>query len=284
MSSQPKTLHSCVYKGQVRHRRFMPVSNAFTYDMFMLYLDLDEVAELFTSKWYTGLNRLNIASFKRADYFKASHPDLKQAVIDKVNQYAQEHGQSCLNIKRVRVLTHARYFNLIFNPVSFYYCFDDDEQLVAIMAEITNTPWGERHAYVLLVGTDTQDRVYQLKGDRHHVFQFDKQFHVSPFNPMNMQYNWVVSAPTEKLHIHMDNTQQQGEIIDKHFDATLTLEQYEWQTHFSKSLVQYPFMTLKVVLGIYWQALKLWIKKAPFYDHPDGDAKGSQASSVVADK
>jgi DUF1365 family protein len=247
----------------------MPVKNNFTYDMFMLYLDLDEVPVLFSKKWYTGFDRFGVASFKRADYFEPDNPDLKQAVIDKVNQYAQDDGQPSMAIKYVRMLTHVRYFNLIFNPVSFYYCFDENEKLLAIMSEITNTPWGERHAYVLLIGKDTTDRQYKLKGDRHHVFQFDKQFHVSPFNPMNMQYNWVLSEPTEKLHIHMDNTQQQGDLVEKHFDATLMLERYEWQGHFSKSLIQYPFMTVKVVLGIYWQALKLWLKKAPFYDHTD---------------
>lgn len=262
-------VNSCVYQGRVRHRRFMPVNNEFSYDMFMLYLDLDEVETLFSRNWFAGFNRRNLASFIRHDYFEADTADLKQAVIDKVNSYSAENKKPSLAISKVFLLSHVRYFNVIVNPVSFYYCFDENDQLVAIMAEITNTPWGERHSYVLLVGHDTDDRQYKHKGDRHHVFQFDKQFHVSPFNPMNMQYNWVISTPGEKLHIHMDNTQQQGELVDKHFDATLILEKKQWQPYFAKSLIQYPFMTVKVVLGIYWQALKLWLKKAPFYEHPD---------------
>ncbi len=273
MSVQERSLHSCVYQGQVRHRRFMPVKNEFTYDMFMLYLDLDELETLFSEKWFAGFSWFNLARFKRKDYFHADNPNLKQAVIDNINRYALEHEKTTPAIKHVRLLTHVRYFNLVFNPVSFYYCFDENENLLAIMAEITNTPWGERHAYVLLVGEDTGDRQYEAKGDRHHVFHFDKQFHVSPFNPMNMQYNWVVSAPVETLHIHMDNTQQQAQGVDKHFDATLMLEKKSWQPYFSKSLIQYPLMTVKIVLGIYWQALKLWLKKAPFYDHPDSIVK-----------
>lgn len=269
MSKVAHSLSSCVYQGRVRHRRFMPVNNEFSYDMFMLYIDLDEVEALFSNNWFTGFNRRSLASFMRNDYFDADKADLKQAVIDKVNSYSADNKKSPLAISKVFILTHIRYFNVIVNPVSFYYCFDANDNLVAVMAEITNTPWGERHSYVLLVGQDTVDRQYQHKGDRHHVFQFDKQFHVSPFNPMNMQYNWVISTPGEKLHIHMDNTQQQGELVDKHFDATLILEKKQWQSYFAKSLIQYPFITVKVVLGIYWQALKLWLKKAPFYDHPD---------------
>lgn len=282
MSQMPDDLQSCIYKGRVRHRRFMPVDHAFSYDMFMLYLDLDETEKLFTKPWYAGFNRLRIATFKRSDYFQPHNTDLKQAVIDRVNEYA--HDKECPDqpIKYVRMLTHARYFNLIFNPVSFYYCFDENNTLLAILSEITNTPWGERHAYVLLVGENTDDREYQLKGDSYHTFQFDKQFHVSPFNPMNMQYNWVISNPQEKLHIHMDNTQASKTGVDKHFDATLMLNKHEWKTYFSKSLIQYPFMTVKVVLGIYWQAFKLWQKKVPFYDHPNSDVEHKESVSIVS--
>lgn len=268
MNEPFENINSCIYKGEIRHRRFIPIINNFTYSTFMLYLDLDEVDHLFKAKWYTGLNRFNFVSFRRKDYFLPEEENLKKAVISKVNEYAKSHCKLELKIESVRLLTHVRYFNVIFNPVSFYYCFDKDENLIAIMSEITNTPWGERFVYVLLVGEDTQDRQYQLKGESHHRFQFDKQFHVSPFNPMNMQYNWVFSSPGEALNIHMDNTQQQNNIIDKHFDATLSLKKYQWQNYFFKSLIQYPFMTVKVILGIYWQAFKLWIKKAPFYDHP----------------
>ena len=214
-----------------------------------------------------------MVSFNRSDYFDAQKQDLKQAVIEEVHRYAKQHGKRTPSISKVRLLTHARYFNFIINPVSFYYCFDEDVKLISILAEITNTPWGERHSYVLLTGEETGDRQYQQKGDRHHVFQFDKQFHVSPFNPMDMQYNWVLSEPLEKLHIHMDNTQQQGELIDKHFDATLMLEKHPWQSHFAKSLIQYTFINVKVAMGIYWHALKISGKKAPLHVQPAIDEK-----------
>lgn len=267
--SSHKPLNSAIYKGTVRHRRFVPCKHEFSYKLYMLYLDLDEVETIFKQHWFSGFNGFNLVSFKRKDYFQPETENLKQAVMSKVTDYAKEQGVALEDIKKVTMLTHARYFNIIFNPVSFYYCFDEQDQLIAIMAEITNTPWGERYSYVLLVGAQTSDRQFESKGDKHHAFHFDKEFHVSPFNPMNMAYNWVLSTPDERLNIHMDNTMGSHGEIEKHFDATLILHKKQWQTNFAKSLIQYPFMTVKVMWGIYWQALKLWLKKVPFYDHPN---------------
>ncbi len=268
MTNGKSGLSSAIYKGHVRHRRFTPVTHEFEYPLFMLYLDLDELPQILKPHWFASWNRLNLVSLKRDDYFNPQTQDLKQAVMDEVLQYAQAQGVELEKIDRVMMLTHARYFNVIFNPVTFYYCFDKDNQLIAIQAEITNTPWGQRHSYVMLPGHAVADKHYQAK-HKHHEFQFDKAFHVSPFNPMDMQYRWVVSPPDSALHIHMDNTQGQGQDIEKHFDATLSLTRYEWQSNFAKTLIHYPFMTVKVMWGIYWQALKLWLKRAPFYDHPD---------------
>lgn len=268
--SQP---HSAIFKGYVRHRRFEPKAHAFNYPLFMLYLDLDELPALFADKWYCSMRAFNLLRFKREDYFAADQGDLKQAVIERVAPYVS--GE----IRSVRALMHVRYLNIIFNPVVFYYCFDDDERLLGILAEITNTPWGERHDYVLpIVASETapdSQPAYSVKGKEKHQFEFAKAFHVSPFNPMNMDYRWVFSAPGEKLFVHMDNFMQRlgdepdsAEKIVKHFDATLVLSKVSFEENLARTLIQYPLMTVKVVTGIYWQALKLKLKGVPFYDHP----------------
>ena len=265
--------HSAIFKGYVRHRRFEPKAHAFNYPMFMLYLDLDELPALFSRKWYCSTRAFNLLRFKRADYFAPEQDDLKQAVIDRVAPYVDG------RIASVRALLHARYLNIIFNPVVFYYCFDADENLLGILAEITNTPWGERHDYVLpVIASETTPEshpVYRRKGKEKHQFEFAKAFHVSPFNPMNMDYRWVFSVPSEKLFVHMDNFMQASttkvdseQRVVKHFDATLVLSKVSIEENLARTLIQYPLMTVKVVTGIYWQALKLKLKGVPFYDHP----------------
>lgn len=263
---------SAIFKGQIRHRRFEPKSHAFTYPIFMLYMDLDELPKLIAKKWYCSYSGFNIVRFKRSDFFAPEKTNLKQAIIDKVAEsITPELGES---IKSVRALMHLRYLNVVFNPVVFYYCYDAQENLVAIVSEITNTPWEERHAYVLPIGEDGSDVTkalpsYSIKGKGRHQFEFQKAFHVSPFNPMNMDYRWVFSVPNEKLFVHMDNFIQSDEkSADKHFDATLVMNRYDFDKNLAKTLIQYPFMTVKVITGIYWQALKLKLKGVPFYDNP----------------
>ena len=265
---------SGIFKGQIRHRRFQPRSHAFTYPIFMLYLDLDELPELFAKKWYCSFSGFNLVRFKRGDFLSPKEPSLKKAVINKVADNVS--SDLARSICSVRALMHLRYLNVVFNPVVFYYCFDADQQLVAIVAEITNTPWDERHAYVLPVGDHyTGNTKYSLKGKDKHQFEFQKRFHVSPFNPMNMDYRWVFSLPNEKLFAHMDNFMQSTdsqtitESDSKHFDATLVMERFDFDKNLAKTLIQYPFMTVKVVIGIYWQALMLKLKGIPFHDHPN---------------
>jgi DUF1365 family protein len=164
----------------------------------------------------------------------------------------------------IRLLTHLRYFGYSFNPVSFYYVFDAaDTRVETIVAEITNTPWRQRHAYVLPITSAARSSA------RAWHFSFAKQFHVSPFMPMDLRYDWSFGAPGQGLHVHMENFsigEPRGEPV---FDATLDLRRREMNTgSLARALLRFPLSTLRVTMLIYWQALKLLCKRVPFFAHP----------------
>jgi len=245
-------MNSCIYKGWVRHRRLAPTQNRFRYRMFMLYLDLAELPALFDGVPFWSARRPALAWFRRSDYLGPAELPLDDAVRDLVEARTGRRP-----VGPVRLLTHLRYFGYCMNPVSFYYCYDAaDQRLETIVAEITNTPWGERHQYVLSVapGTPSFKR-----------FEFDKRFHVSPFMPMDMQYRWTFNSPAQRLVVHMQNFRD-GKFL---FDATLGLERRDLGAGALVGLLLvHPFMTLKVIAAIHWQALRLWLKRTPVHDHP----------------
>lgn len=247
-------LASAVYVGRVRHRRHSPHPHDFDYRLFQIYLDLDEIDRVFAGRWLWSVGRRNLAEFRRSDYLGDPATALKQAVLDRVESEtgARPDGP-------VRLLTHLRYFGYCFNPVSFYYCFAaDGRTLEAIVAEITNTPWLERHAYVLPVaGANRRGPALE--------WGFDKRFHVSPFLPMDRQYRWRFTTPDEGLRVHMDVLD--GERTD--FDVTLTLQRKPLDGPvLARCLLAYPLMTAKVVAAIHWQAFLIWLRRNPVYDHP----------------
>jgi DUF1365 family protein len=244
-------VNSCLYEGWVRHRRYAPVKNAFRYSMYMLYLDLDELDEVFRGRWLWSTRRPAPAWLRRRDHLGDPDVPLTMAVRDLVESRTGRRPAG-----PIRLLTHPRYFGYVMNPVSFYYCFDaDGENVETIVAEVHNTPWGEMHAYVL----DAAGR------GRRKRFRFDKAFHVSPFMGMDQQYDWRFVDPGERLPVHMENWQD-GQLL---LDATMALKRRPitggrlvWM------LVRYPFMTGKVIAAIYFQALRLWLKRCPFHPHP----------------
>lgn len=244
---------SAVYEGTVRHRRHLPRAHVFDYRMAQLYLDLDEVDRVFEGRWLWSAGRRNVAEFRRGDYLGDPAQPLADAVRDRAAGVLGHRPDGA-----VRLLTHPRYFGHVFNPVSLYYCHRADGALDCIVAEITNTPWKERHAYVLPVAD-------AARHGRALHWGFAKRFHVSPFMAMDRDYAWRFTAPGEDLHVHMD-VMRQGTC---EFDATLRLRRLPLDAaSLRRVLWRYPLMTARVVGAIHWQALRLWLKRVPVHDHP----------------
>jgi DUF1365 family protein len=220
----------------------------------MMYLDLDELPSLFSGRLCWSARRPALARFRRADHLDDPTVPLADAVRDLV-----ETASGRRPVGPIRLLTNLRYFGFGMNPVSFYYCFDETgERVDTIVAEVNNTPWGERHCYVLT--PDLERREQSAK-----VYRFDKDFHVSPFMGMKQVYEWRFSDPAATLPVHMVNFED-GQSL---FDATMVLNRPELTGRaLARVLVQYPLLTVKVFVGIYYQALKLRLKRCPFNPHP----------------
>ena len=256
-------MHSAIYHGWVRHRRFAPRGHAFRYRLFMMYLDLAELDEVFRGRWLWSTQRSALARFNRADHLGSADVPLDQAVRDLVEQRTGQRPDG-----PIRLLTHLRYFGYGFNPVSFYYCFDAaDTRVDTIVAEVNNTPWGEQHCHVL-------DESHNE--GRHAIkrYRFAKDFHVSPFMPMDLDYDWRFGPPAAELGIHMRLLRP-----DKIFDATLRLQRLPINgLHLARVLILFPLMTVKVIAAIYWEALRLWLKRVPFHVHQSPTERGVPAT------
>ena len=249
-----ESLHSCLYEGRVTHCRHRPLKHAFRYRLFQLYLDLSELDRVFRGRWMWSTRRPALARFRRSDHFGSPEQPLDEAVRDLVEVRLGFRPEG-----PIRLLTHLRYFGYVMNPVSFYFCYDaDGKQVQAFVAEVNNTPWGEQHCYVL---------DWRLTGPLESLeINHPKEFHVSPFMGMNMDYHWQVERPGEQLRISIENVQDSATVFEAHPNmrrVPITA------TSLARMLVMYPLMTLRVLLAIYWQALILWVwKKLPYVPHP----------------
>jgi DUF1365 family protein len=246
-------LRSAIYEGWIRHRRSVPREHAFRYRMFMLYLDLAEIGRVFEGRWLWSVGRRNLAEFRRSDYHGDPAVPLDTAVRDTV---AARIGVRPAG--PIRMLAHLRYFGHCFNPVVIYYGYAaDGATLDWVLTEISNIPWNERHAYVLPVSA-------AITHGNTHGWKFRKEFTVSPFMPLERGYDWRFQEPDDHLRVHMDV--RAGEHTE--MDATLVLERRPLNgPQLARALLHYPVMSARVVMAIYWQAFRLWLKGVPFHGH-----------------
>jgi DUF1365 family protein len=246
---------SCLYVGTLRHRRFCRPRDEFRYPLFMPYLDLDELPELFDGSWLWSARHPAPAWFRRADYLG----DPSTALADAVR--AVVHERTGVSVEGpIRLLAHVRCFGHCFNPVSFYYCHEAaGERLRAVVAEVTNTPWGERHAYVLPVHREAPSAGVLGGGFRKHL-------HISPLMPMDLRYDCRLTAPAQRLWVQIASNRRDGERV---FDATLSLHRREISPGaLRRTLVRYPLLSARLSARIYAHALGLRLRGASYFPHP----------------
>ena len=246
---------SAVYEGTIRHRRFEPVEHSFRYPLFLMYLDLAELPEVLDTFPFFSARRRALARFRREDFMGDPARPLDDCARDAVAVATGERPGG-----PVRLLTGLRYFGHSFNPVSFYFCFaPGGERVDAVVADVQNIPWGERHPYVLRRG-----------GSRGTVLSedLDKAFHVSPLMGMDQTYSFRASEPGESIAVHIESRPRAG-AGGKTFDATLNLRRRELSRRtLTGLLARYPALSLQVVAKIYAQSLRLKLKGARYHPHP----------------
>jgi DUF1365 family protein len=247
-------MNSALYEGVVNHIRYSPIERKFHYSLFMLFLDLDELPELFDPYWFWSARSWNLAHYRRRDHMGRSSVPLAESVREWISEKTGSRPDG-----PIFIMTNLGYLGYRFNPVSFYFCFDSSKRSVrTIIAEINNTPWGEQYCY-LLDSSQTEEK------DGMKRFCFKKEFHISPFMDMGIDYEWYFSEPKENLRVHMENWGQGKKL----FEANLEMARRPINSRsLTRALIKYPLMTWKVKAGIYYQALNLWLKKCPFYSHP----------------
>jgi DUF1365 family protein len=274
--------HSYIYRGEISHRRFSPKAHSFAYKLYMLALDVDEMESKQCPKGIFGFSWFNLLRFYEKDYLKGEPECLKQRIKNKVAALSTGKDGTA-EISRITMLVQVRCLGLYFSPANFYFCYDSNENCRQVLVEVSNTPWNERHYYLV--------PLEQSNNEKSAAHMSNKNFHVSPFMDLNMRYQWLIKPPmanNDKLLVRIENHLNADKNVDsrkagskqKIFDATMNLSKMPFTGQALWRLwCNLPVMTFKIVLGIYWQALRLFIKRIPFIGYQKGQLADKAAST-----
>ena len=264
-------VEASIYVGSLRHRRFQPVRHEFAYPVFLVMLDVDRIPEMMRVSALSSYNRWNWAGYDEHDHFG----DAALPLRERLRRDAAAHGVA-LPDGPIFLLTNLRYLGYCFNPVSFYYLYGPGGKLEMMLAEVNNT-FGETCNYWLTPECERMSRSAKPSESAVRSYETRKVFHVSPFMDLGHQYTWAFTPPGQRLVAHMETHKEDGVF----FDATLVLERRPWNAHeLRRVLVEYPWTTAKVIAAIYWQALRLRLKGAPYVPHPGAASEGSPRRTI----
>ncbi len=247
-------MNSSLYDCVVMHHRLVPLKHRFVYKVFMFYLDVDELDELGRRSWLFSRNRFNLFSFRDRDHLWLDRPTVRENVVAYLKTKGVDIGSG-----RIMLLTNVRTLGYVFNPVSFYFCFDEAGEPVCAVPEVGNT-FRELKPY-LLRRDALKDGTFRERQTKH--------FYVSPFFDLDTVFEFQLGIPGERLQVKIDDFQQEK----KAFVSALTGTRREFTDGMlAWSFLRIPFVTLKVIFLIHWHAMLLYLKKLPFHrkhEHPE---------------
>ena len=237
--------NSYIYSGNVVHKRFKPKIHFFKYKVFSLLIDLSELELLDKNLKIFSYNKFNIVSFYDRDHGARDGSSIKEWVIDnlKKNNIDNENIQ-------IKLLCYPRIFGYVFNPLSVFYIYDNNSNLISVLYEVKNT-FGEQHTYIFK--TDIDQNLIQHK--------CKKKFHVSPFIEIDCIYFFRLLKPGKKISVIIDQNDKEGKILYASQDG---VRSEMTNANFIKSYLKHPLMTFKIILAIHFEAFKLWSKGIKF--------------------
>ena len=280
-------MHSCLYEGTVRHCRSFPKKHQFNFRFFMVMLDLDEIDSVFRSKWFYSSKRFSLAEFRASDHLKryTGVGSLKS----RAQQALVEHGID-RNAGQIKLLTQLRYLGWEMNPISLFYCYEENtDNILAIIAEVNNTPWGEQHVYVVSPEKSNTKPKHTGSQKSIHSSSIEKVFHVSPFMSLAMKYQMAFSVPGKRLAVRIANhinddapdVDSESREHDRILNVTMLMQKQEWSaSRLNWMLIRYPLASLQVFAAIYWQAFRLYLKGITFFPHPRNQVQTQTTSSL----